>query len=105
MVKPHSVGHLLLVEGADAGRDRAVLEINGVRMIVVAVPDVAQAISVAAELIESEAVALIELDGGFGVAGTAQMIDAIKGAVPVGAVTFGAESLSGIADFIARYQA
>jgi pentose-5-phosphate-3-epimerase len=81
------------------------LEINGVRMIIVVVPDAAKVAAIAVELVEKENVALIELDGGLGVSGAAQVIDAIKDAVPVGAVMFGAESLINAADFIARYDA
>ena len=37
VVKPHSVGHILQVEGADPKRDRVVLEISGVRSVIAAV--------------------------------------------------------------------
>jgi hypothetical protein len=49
--------------------------------------------------------ALIKLDGGDGVSAAAHVIDAINRAVPVGAVMFGAESLTNAADFLARYEA
>jgi hypothetical protein len=105
MVKPHSVGRLLQVEGADPIRDRTVLHINGVRSIVVVAADSDQAAAVALELVEQDGVALIELDGGLGMSGAAQIIGAIAGAVPVGAVMFGAKSLTAAAEFIARHNA
>jgi Family of unknown function (DUF6506) len=103
MVKPHNVGHILQVDGADPERDRAVFEIGGVRTIVVVVPDPAQAAAVAAELIEEESVALIEVDGGLGITGAARVVEAVAGAVPSGAVMFGAESLVGAGEFVTRY--
>jgi hypothetical protein len=105
MPKPHAVGHILLVKGADPNRDRAVFEIGGVRTIIVVVPEPEQAPMMAARLVEEEGVALIELDGGLGPKWTSKVVEAIKGAIPVGAVMFGAESLVGAADFIKRYNA
>ena len=69
MVGPHNVGHILQVEGADPQRDRVVLEIFGVRTIIVVVSDPEQAAAIAVELGDKEGVALIELDGGLGVSG------------------------------------
>lgn len=68
-------------------------------------PDSTQAAAIAVELVETEGVALIELDGGLGLSRAARVIEAVRGAVPVGAVMFGAESLAGAADFVARYNA
>jgi hypothetical protein len=64
-----------------------------------------QAAPIAARLVEEDDVALIELDGGLGPVWAARVIDAVQGAVPVGAVMFGAESLAGAAVFGARYDA
>ena len=74
MVKPHSVGHILCVEGADPARDRVVLEINGVRTVIVVVPTADQAPGIAARLIEKDGMALIELDGGIGATGAARVV-------------------------------
>jgi Family of unknown function (DUF6506) len=82
-----------------------VLDINGVRSIVVAVANPDQAAAVAVELVEQDEVALIELDGGLGMSGAARVIDAVDGKVPLGAAMFGAESLTAAAGFIARYNA
>jgi hypothetical protein len=105
MVKPHTVGHIRYVEGADPARDRFVLEVGGVRTIVVFVADREQAVSIAAQLVDTDGVALIELDGGLGAIGYARVVEVIRGAVPVGAVMFGAESLASAANFAARYDA
>ncbi|MGH3090519.1 MAG: hypothetical protein ACRDSJ_24845 [Rubrobacteraceae bacterium] len=67
--------HLLHSEGADPAADRIVREDGRVRMIIVFVP-------VAVELVENEGV---------------QLIEAVDGRAPVGAVMFGAESLEGAA--------
>ena len=105
MANPHRGGKTLPADGADPARDRAVLEINGVRMIIVVVGDASQAAATAVDLVEADHVALIELDGGLGVTGASRVIAAIEGAVPVGVVMFGAESLTDVAAFIARYDA
>jgi hypothetical protein len=105
MVKPHSVGHVRYVEGADPTRDRFVLDVGGVRTIVVFVADEEEAAATAAQLVEDDGVVLIELDGGLGAVGYARVIESVRGSVPVGAVMFGAESLAGAADFAARYEA
>jgi hypothetical protein len=105
MVKPHTVGHIRYVEGADPARDRFILEVGGVRPIVAFVPDRERAATIAAELVDEDGVVLIELDGGLGAIRYARADKAIRGAVPVGAVRFGAESLAVAADFAARYDA
>ena len=47
----------------------------------------------AARLLLAEGVQLIELCGGFGPIGTAQVLAEVNGAVPVGAVAYGPESI------------
>jgi hypothetical protein len=49
--------------------------------------------AVAARLLLDEGVQLIELCGGFGPLGTAQVLAEVKGAVPVGSVAYGPESI------------
>jgi Family of unknown function (DUF6506) len=105
MVKPHTVGHIRYVEGANPERHRFVLEVNGVRTIVVFVPNAEQASLIATQLVDTDGAVLLELDGGLGAIGYARVVNAIRGAVPVGAVMFGAESLAGAADFASRYHA
>ncbi|WP_432081302.1 DUF6506 family protein [Streptomyces sp. WAC 04229] len=95
--------HILHSEGADPAVDRYVRENARVRMIIVFVPTPEAAPAVAADLVEHEDVALIELDGGLGPVWAAKVVEAVEGRVPVGAVMFGAESLKGAADFARRY--
>ena len=52
--------------GTDPHTDRTVIESDGLRTILVPVPDESQAPAIAVELIESDAIALLELCGGFG---------------------------------------
>ncbi|MES2581917.1 MAG: DUF6506 family protein [Pseudomonadota bacterium] len=47
----------------------------------------------AARLLLNEGVQLIELCGGFGPLGTARVLAEVNGAVPVGAVAYGPESI------------
>ena len=50
-----------------------------------------------AEQMVADGVELIELCGGFGPVWTGRIIDAINGAVPVGSVGYGPESIDGMA--------
>jgi hypothetical protein len=52
--------------GTDPHTDRTVIERDGLRTVLVPVPDESQAPAIAVELIESDAIALLELCGGFG---------------------------------------
>ena len=56
---------------------------------------------IAVELIESDAIALLELGGGFGAVDAARAIEAVHGRVPVRHVAYALESLEGAA----RYKA
>jgi predicted polyphosphate/ATP-dependent NAD kinase len=61
----------------------------------IGVSSVADAPSLARQLVE-EGVELIELCGGFGGAGLAAVVAAVRGRVPVGAVFFGVDASSGL---------
>jgi hypothetical protein len=84
----------------DPAVDRAVIEQGGLRTAIVAVPDRSMAAQVAAELVEAGA-QLIELCGAFGPAGAAAVVEAVGDRVPVGAVGYGAESISKLAALFA----
>ncbi|MDG4785183.1 DUF6506 family protein [Micromonospora sp. WMMD1102] len=88
--------------GADPVADRVVLDRAGQRTTLVPVPDESLAVSIALELVE-EGVGLIELCGGFPVPAVARVIEAVAGRVPVGHVTFGAESVAGAAAYSAQF--
>lgn len=62
------------------------------RMKVVGVRSAAQGVTVAQEMV-AEGVQLIEVCGGFGPVWTGKIIEAIGGAVPVGSVGYGPESI------------
>jgi hypothetical protein len=82
-----------------------VIDVGGVRTIVVFVPDVKAATIVARQLMDDDRVAFIELDGGLGATGYARVLEATNDTIPVGAVMFGAESLANAAEFATRYDA
>lgn len=62
------------------------------RMKVVGVKTASQGVDVARAMVE-EGVQLIELCGGFGPVWTGRVIEAINGAIPVGSVGYGPESI------------
>lgn len=82
-------------DGASAAGDRIVNDNGTCRSIFVGVPTVADGVALAAALVDDGA-QLIELCGGFGPLGTAQVIDAIGLRVPVGSVGYGPESVDGV---------
>lgn len=75
--------------GSDPSVDRAVTESEDARSWFVAVPDASAAPGVAAQLVGSEGVRLLELYGGFGPAEAARVIDAIDGRAAVGIPSYG----------------
>lgn len=89
--------------GTDPHSDRTVIERDGLRTILVPVPDEAQAPAIAVGLIESEAIALLELCGGFSAVDAARVIEAVHGRVPVGHVAYALESLEGAARYKAAF--
>lgn len=70
------------------------------RMTVVGVSDPEQGIEAAQDLV-SEGVQLIELCGGFSPVWAGRIIEAIDGAVPVGVVAYGPESIDGMYELFA----
>jgi Family of unknown function (DUF6506) len=80
-----------------------VIESDGLRTVLVPVPDESQAPAIAVELIESDAIALLELCGGFGAVDAARVIDAVHGRVPVGHVAYALEALEGAARYKAAF--
>lgn len=84
------------VGGEDPAVDRAVIDRGGLTTTVVAVPDRSAAVRVATELVEAGAQS-IEICGGLGPAVAAEVVEATGGRVPVGAVTYGVESIHSLA--------
>jgi Family of unknown function (DUF6506) len=80
----------------DPAVDRAVIEQGGLATTVVAVPDRAAAVDAAVDLVDAGAQS-IELCGGLGPAVAAEVVAATNGRVPVGAVTYGVESIHALA--------
>jgi len=64
-------------------------------LICVGVPSISDAPDLAQQLTD-DGVELIELCGGFGGAGLAAIVSAVRGRVPVGAVFFGVDASSGL---------
>jgi hypothetical protein len=89
--------------GSDPHADRHVLERHGQRTLLIPVADPADAPGVAAELVASDGVALIELCGGFSLAAAAEVAEAVDGAVPVGHVTFAVDSVPSAAAYAASF--
>jgi Family of unknown function (DUF6506) len=82
--------------GEDPAVDRAVIDRGGLTTTVVAVADRSVAVRVATELVDAGAQS-IEICGGLGPAVAAEVVEATGGRVPVGAVTYGVESIHGLA--------
>lgn len=79
---------IYLQDGADPQRDRVVSEPGSMRTLFVPVPDESSAPVVAAELVDSDGVELIELYRGIGPVTTAKVIEAVGARVPVGSVLY-----------------
>lgn len=101
---PRSTAVIYHVAGADPAVDRVVSEHGGKRTTFVAIPDDDAIARVARDLVD-EGAERIELCGGLGPVPAARVIEAIGGRVPVGAILFGVESVTGTADYKARFEA
>jgi hypothetical protein len=88
-------------EGADFLADRIVTEYEGSRSSVVAA-DPSAIVTAAVDAVDHGA-DQIELCGGLGRLWHAKVLEAVGDRVPVGAVTYAFESLTGVADYKARW--
>lgn len=86
-------GFIVTGSGLDPARHRASLGSDTFTGVMVGVSSPEAALAVARDLV-ADGVQLIELCGGFGPVWTAKVIEAIDGAVPVGSVGYGPESIS-----------
>ena len=92
----HEIAKLLQVEqgsGLDPATHRIEMRSASFTMVAVGVADAAGAPDVARAMV-SEGIELIELCGGFGPLGTAEVLRTIDRAVPVGSVGYGPESIN-----------
>ena len=89
-------GFIFTGRGMDPATHRSVIEEGDFRTVVVGCSSADQGVGVAREMV-ADGVQLIELCGGFGPVWTGRIIEAIEGAVPVGSVGYGPESIDGMA--------
>lgn len=78
---------IFLAPDTDYVKDRNVVNTPQVNLTVVAVKDYAMAVQAAKELV-NQGIAAIELCGGFGVEGTAEVKKAVAGKAAIGVVRF-----------------
>lgn len=96
-----SVGCADRTSPGQPSRDRTVLERAGQRSLMVPVPSAADAPRVARQLVDDEAVGLIELCGGFAVADAAAVAAEVGSDAAVGHVTFSVDTLAAAARYAA----
>lgn len=80
------IAFIVLMKDSDSNKDRTYLEIKNLKLTVVAVTDYQNAIQIAKELY-SKGITIIELCGGFGHIGTAEIVKAVPRA-KIGVVRF-----------------
>lgn len=85
-------GFIVTGNGYDPAEHRVTMSSPQITTIMVGVAKPEQAVPVARAMV-ADGVQLIELCGGFGPIWTARVIEAIGGAIPVGAVGYGPESI------------
>lgn len=85
-------GFIVTGAGLLPGVHRSVLQSPHFQMITLGVSSPADG-PAAARMLLDEGVQLIELCGGFGPVGTASVLAEVAGAVPVGSVAYGPESI------------
>jgi hypothetical protein len=93
---------IFVAPDTDPVADRVVIEGGGIRNVLVPVPDPSMTPQIAVDLVD-EGAQLIEICGVHGPVWAAKVIEAVGDRVPVGAVTFGAESVERLADFKAQF--
>ena len=93
-------GFIVTGSGLDPVEHKMRMASGSFEMIAVGVSEASQGAEVAVAMV-AEGVQLIELCGGFGPVGTARVLDAIGGAVPVGSVGYGPESIDAMAALFA----
>ena len=86
-------GFIVKGAGYDPDRHIARIESSQTMTTVIGISAPEQALMVATQMV-ADGVQLIELCGGFGPIWTARVIEAIGGAVPVGSVGYGPESIA-----------
>jgi hypothetical protein len=86
---------LYTVPGADPAGTRTVVETGAETTVFVGMPQASDGVEIARALVD-EGVQLIELCGGFGPVWTGRIIEATGGAVPVGSVGYGPESVDAV---------
>jgi hypothetical protein len=91
----HTFGFVVTGAGLDPAKDRMIMASDRFRMIAVGVSDVADGPAVAQRL-AAEGAQLIELCGGFGAAATAAVQAALGPDLPVGAVSYGPETIDAL---------
>ena len=85
-------GFIVKGDGLDPATHRQVMASSTFEMLTVGVGSCEEALPVAQEMVAS-GTQLIELCGGFGPIWTSRLIEAIDGAVPIGAVAYGPEAI------------
>jgi hypothetical protein len=91
----NNYGFIFLSPNADPLRHRAVIETPGFKTTLVAVPDPSAAPSVAVALL-AESIQRLELCGAVGPHWTNRVLDATRHRVPIGAVSYGVESVAAL---------
>ncbi len=89
-------GFIFTGRNLDPSRDRREIVQGDFRAVFVGISQLAEAPAVAQAMV-GEGVELIELCGGFGPEGTAAVLNAVNGAVPVGSVGYGPGSIDAMA--------
>lgn len=89
-------GFIYTAPGADPAEHTRVVDTGSCRTVLVGVTTPDQTLPVVEQLV-ADGVQLIELCGGFGPVGTARVIEAVRGRVPVGSVGYGPESVEQVA--------
>ncbi len=82
---------IFIAPNADSNKNRAKEATPNLELSVVGVKDLDDAVDVAKGLV-ADGTQLIELRAGFGPGGTAKIIEAVDGKIPIGSVSYSVES-------------